>query len=72
MRARDFSKKLWVYKLDRLARDEIEALTLRREFNRLGVKIYAVSENIEGELEYGFELYFRRRKTDLYSGRPQG
>ena len=60
-------QELWVYKLDRLARDEIEALTLRREFNRLGVKIYAVSENIEGELEYGLRALFagEERRTFL-------
>lgn len=44
--------EIWVYKLDRLARDVVDALMVRRELNRLGIKVVAVCENIEGELEY--------------------
>ena len=44
--------EVWVYKLNRLARDVVDALMVRRELEQLGIKVVSVCENIDGELEY--------------------
>jgi site-specific DNA recombinase len=54
--AKGLFQELWVYKLDRLGRDDIDPLIVRRELQRLGVKLVAVHENIEGDLEYSLRV----------------
>jgi site-specific DNA recombinase len=50
---RGLFQEVWVYKVDRLARDEIDALIVRREFLKQGIKVVSICENIDGDLNYG-------------------
>ena len=50
--------EVWMFKLDRLGRDDIDPLLVRRELNQLGVKLVALHENIESPLEFALRVAF--------------
>lgn len=47
--------EVWTYRYDRLARDEIESLLIRRDLEALGIKIYSICEGYTGDLLYGIQ-----------------
>ena len=53
--ARRFDE-VWVYKLDRLGRDEIDPLVVRRDLGKLGISVVSIRENIETPLMYGLQV----------------
>jgi site-specific DNA recombinase len=64
--------EVWVYKLDRLGRDDIDPLILRRDLARLGVRVRALHDHVESDLEFAIRVAIaaeerrvtRRRTTD--------
>jgi len=54
-RRRKFDE-VWVYKLDRLGRDDIDPLVVRRDLAAVGVKLMALHDNIDGNLEYAVRV----------------
>jgi len=46
----------WVFKLDRIGRDGIDPLVVRRELQRLGVKLCSLHDHVEGDLEYSIRV----------------
>jgi site-specific DNA recombinase len=48
--------EVWMWKLDRIGRDDIDPLVVRRDLNRLGVKLCALHDNIDGKLEYALRV----------------
>lgn len=54
--ARHLFDEVWMFKLDRMGRDDIDPLLVRRELERYGVRLYAITENIESPLEFGFRV----------------
>lgn len=48
--------EVWIWKLDRIGRDDIDPLVVRRDLNRLGVRLCALHDNIEGSLEYAVRV----------------
>ena len=48
--------EVWVYKLDRLGRDEIDPLVVRRDLMKLGITVVSIRENIESPLMYGLQV----------------
>lgn len=48
--------EVWVYKLDRLGRDDIDPLVVRRDLAALRVKLMALHDNIDGNLEYAVRV----------------
>lgn len=48
--------EIWVFKLDRVGRDDIDPLLVRRELARLGIKLFSLHDNIEGNLEYALRV----------------
>jgi len=65
--ARGLFEEVWVLKLDRLGRDDVDPLVVRRDLERLGVKIVAVLENIGSPLEFAIRVAFaaEERRTFL-------
>jgi site-specific DNA recombinase len=59
--------EVWMFKLDRLGRDDIDPLVVRRQLNQLGVKLFALHENIESPLEFALRVAFaaEERRTLL-------
>jgi len=59
--------EVWMFKLDRLGRDDIDPLVVRRQLNQLGVKLVALHENIESPLEFAMRVAFaaEERRTLL-------
>jgi DNA invertase Pin-like site-specific DNA recombinase len=49
-------KELWVYKLDRLGRDDIDPLLVRRELEKVGVRVYSINESVEDPLMYAITV----------------
>lgn len=45
-------EELWVYKIDRLGRDDVDPLIVWRELDRLGIKLVSATENVASALEY--------------------
>ncbi len=60
-------EEVWVVKLDRLGRDDIDPLVVRRELEEYGIKVVAVWENIESPFEYALRVAFaaEERRTFL-------
>jgi site-specific DNA recombinase len=48
--------EVWVWKLDRIGRDGIDPLVVRRDLERLGVKVCSLHDHAEGELEYSIRV----------------
>lgn len=60
--------EVWVFKHDRLGRDDVDPLIVRREFTRLGVKIISLHDPVAGDLEYALRVAIaaeERRTTRL-------
>lgn len=69
-RERKFDE-VWVYKLDRLGRDDIDPLVVRRDLEKVGVKVVSIRENIESPLTYGLMVLLaaEERRTFLRRSR---
>ncbi|MBN1628247.1 MAG: recombinase family protein, partial [Thermoleophilia bacterium] len=61
--------EVWVYRYDRLARDEIESLLVRRDLTSLGVKLYSVSEGYSGDLLYGIQAVMAGEERRVFLAR---
>ncbi|MBI5285315.1 MAG: recombinase family protein [Chloroflexi bacterium] len=48
--------EVWMWKLDRIGRDDIDPLVVRRDLTRFGVKLCSLHDNIEGNLEYAVRV----------------
>ena len=59
--------EVWVYRLDRLGRDEIDPLVVKRDLASWGVKLVSLRENIESPLAYGLQVLLaaEERRTFL-------
>jgi site-specific DNA recombinase len=66
---RGLFQEVWVYKVDRLARDEIDALVVRRDFLKRGIKVVSVCENIEGDLNYGIRAILAGEERRVFLAR---
>ena len=44
--------EVWVYKIDRLGRDGVDPLVVWRDLEKLGVKVYSVTENVSDPFVY--------------------
>lgn len=64
-------KELWIYKLDRLGRDGIDPLIVRRELERCGVKVVSLSEPLEDELMYGILVAFAAHERRTFMKRSR-
>lgn len=61
--------EVWVYRYDRLARDEIESLVVRRKLTALGVGLYSVSEGYSGDLLYGIQAVMAGEERRVFLAR---
>ena len=61
--------EVWVYKLDRLARDVVDALMVRRELEQLGIRVVSVCENIDGALEYSLRAVLAEEEKRTFLAR---
>jgi site-specific DNA recombinase len=50
--ARGKFEELWVYKIDRLGRDDVDPLIVWRELERLRVRVYSITEGVSSPFEY--------------------
>ncbi len=50
--------EVWVYKLDRVGRDDVDPIIVRRELAKHDVRLFALHENLENELEYSIRVAF--------------
>ena len=50
--ARGRFDEVWVYKIDRLGRDDVDPLVVWQELERLGVKVHSVTEGVSSLFEY--------------------
>ncbi len=50
--ARGRFEELWVYKIDRLGRDDVDPLIVWRELERLGITVHSVTEGVSSLFEY--------------------
>jgi len=50
--ARGRFDEVWVYKIDRLGRDDVDPLIVWRDLERLGVRVYSVTEGVSSPFEY--------------------
>ncbi len=50
--------EVWMFKVDRLGRDDVDPLVVRRELERLGVRLLALHENLENPLEFAIRVAF--------------
>ncbi|MFC1875404.1 recombinase family protein [Chloroflexota bacterium] len=66
---RGLFNEVWVYKVDRLARDEIDALIIRRDFLHIGIKLVSVCEDIEGDLNYGIRAILAGEERRVFLAR---
>ena len=59
--------EVWVYRLDRLGRDEIDPLVVKRDLANWGVKLVSLRENIDSPLAYGLQVLLaaEERRTFL-------
>jgi len=59
--------EVWVYRLDRLGRDEIDPLVVKRDLANWGVKLFSLRENIDSPLAYGLQVLLaaEERRTFL-------
>jgi site-specific DNA recombinase len=48
--------ELWVYRFDRVGRDEVDALVLRRDLQELGVTIYSTCEGEAKRVNFGLHM----------------
>jgi len=67
--AQELFDEVWVYRYDRLARDEIESLVVRRKLTSLGVKLYSVSEGYSGDLLYGIQAVMAGEERRVFLAR---
>jgi site-specific DNA recombinase len=65
--ARGRFAEVWVYKVDRLGRDEIDPLIVWRDLEMLGVKVYSVTEGISDPFMYQIHVAMaaKERRTFL-------
>ena len=65
--ARGRFAEVWVYKVDRLGRDEIDPLIVWRDLEALGVKVYSVTEGISDPFMYQIHVAMaaKERRTFL-------
>jgi len=59
--------EVWVYKIDRLGRDEIDPLIVWRDLEALGVKVHSVTEGVSDTFMYHIHVAMaaRERRTFL-------
>ena len=50
--------EVWMFKVDRLSRDDIDPLVVRRELEQFHVKLLALHENLENPLEFAIRVAF--------------
>ncbi|MFH1485678.1 MAG: recombinase family protein [Chloroflexota bacterium] len=50
--------ELWVYKIDRLGRDDVDPLLVRRELENLGIIVYSVCEGVSDPFIYSIHVAF--------------
>lgn len=50
--ARGRFEEVWVYKIDRLGRDDVDPLIVWRDLEHLGVKVHSVTEGVSSPFEY--------------------
>ena len=50
--ARGLFEEVWVWRLDRLGRDDVDPLVVRRDLERLGVKVFSATEDISDPFIY--------------------
>ena len=50
--ARGLFDEVWVYRIDRLGRDDVDPLIVWRDLERLGVKVHSVTEGVSSPFEY--------------------
>ena len=62
-------EEVWVYRFNRVGRDEIDALALRRDLADLGITLYSVTEGEASRLLYGVHMLVaadeREKQLDL-------
>ena len=58
--------EVWVYKLDRLGRDVIDPLVVRKQLNALGVKVVSATENIEDDFTYDLHVVLAARERKVF------
>ena len=49
---RGLFEEVWVYKIDRLGRDDVDPLIVWRELERLGITVHSVTEGVSSLFEY--------------------
>jgi site-specific DNA recombinase len=62
-------EEVWVYKLDRLGRDEVDQLVARRDFDALGIKVHSVTEGISTPFEYGIRVLMSAEERRVFLAR---
>ncbi|MEO8538115.1 MAG: recombinase family protein [bacterium] len=63
--------ELWIYKVDRLGRDGIDPLIVRRDLERVGVKVVSISESVEDPLMYGILVAFAAHERRTFMKRSR-
>ncbi len=50
--------EVWMFKVDRLGRDDIDPLVVRRQLDNLGIRLFALHENIDSPFEFALRVAF--------------
>ncbi len=58
-----------VYRLDRLGRDDIDPLIVRRQLLAFGVRVVSVTENIQSNLEFGLRVVLAAEECRVFLAR---
>jgi len=61
--------EVWMFKVDRMGRDGVDPFLVRRELKAAGVKLVALQENIETDLEFGLRVLFAAEERTSFLAR---
>lgn len=50
--------EVWVYRLDRLGRDDVDPIITRRELAKYGIRLISLNDNAENDLEFAIRVAF--------------
>ena len=67
--ARGLFEEVWVFRFDRVGRDEVDALVLRRDLQALGVALYSVTEGEAARLTFGIHMLMAAEERQAFRTR---
>ena len=66
---RGLFQEVWVYRIDRLGRDDIDPLVVWRELEQYGVKVYSVTEGVSTPFEYTIRVAMNAEERRTFLAR---